>query len=125
MNTKAEASAIERALRDKRNHVRAEFEKNYHKTDLDLFGIDAKTLRATAKAILREHPDLSREQLLEMTRALWDIPNLNLRAVAVYLLDLASDRLGHLTDDRALVTDEPFIIDLVVDGMAISDNAIL
>lgn len=62
---------IETSLRPLGTPERAEGAKAYLKSDLDFLGVDTPALRATAKAWLKERPELTRPDLLRLVEALW------------------------------------------------------
>jgi 3-methyladenine DNA glycosylase AlkD len=80
-------------LRADATQERAEKEKAYLKSDLDFLGASVPTIRRAAKAVHRQHPDLSRDDLVRLVEELWGRHIHELRMAAVELLDLYSDRL--------------------------------
>lgn len=98
-----EVRAIEATLRPLGIPERAEGAKAYLKSDLDFLGVATPPLRASARAWLREHPDLDRAFLLGLVEALWARPLHELRAFGVELLQarralLRSEDLDLLED---------------------------
>ena len=87
---------------------RAEFEQRYLKTELAFFGVTVPFLRQTSRRFLRVHPDLSREQLLELVAALFESGNHNLCQLGA-LLVVGRNELLRAGDAR-------FVIDLVQRG---------
>jgi alkylated DNA nucleotide flippase Atl1/3-methyladenine DNA glycosylase AlkD len=81
-----EVAAIAEILRPLGTAKRAAGSKAYLKSDLNFYGLDNSTLRRAAKAWLREHRDLDREDLVRVVAALWRKPVFELRAFAVELL---------------------------------------
>jgi len=67
---------------------RAAAEKRYLKSDLDFIGASMPVIRKLSKALLRQHPELARPEVLRLIRQLWKRPIHELRAVAVELLQL-------------------------------------
>ncbi len=72
---------------------RAEKEKAYLKSDLDFLGATVPAIRRAAKALHRQHPDLSHDELVGLVEELWGRRIHELRMAAVELLDLYDDRL--------------------------------
>lgn len=73
--------------------ARAEGEKRYLKSPLDFIGVDAAGLRATAREFLKEHPELSDRDLLDIVSALWETTMHELRSVGVALLERRPEAL--------------------------------
>jgi len=92
---------LERELRAVGDEERAVGAKAYLKSDLEFIGVAAKPLRAVARAFLADHPEIYRDALLELVRALWQIPIFEIRAVAVALLERRTKDLE--IDDLELV----------------------
>jgi alkylated DNA nucleotide flippase Atl1/3-methyladenine DNA glycosylase AlkD len=81
-----EVTAIAARLRPLGTPARAAGSKAYLKSDLEFFGLTMPALRSEAKAWLREHPDLTREELGKLASALYRRAVFELRAFAVELL---------------------------------------
>ena len=73
---------------------RAPDEKAYLKSDLDFFGTDLPTTRASARAFKRAHPELTHDELLSLVAALWGTTSHELRSIGIALLELYPDRLS-------------------------------
>jgi 3-methyladenine DNA glycosylase AlkD len=101
VHPRQQARRFEERFRELGREQRAEAEKRYLKSELDHFGVDVKGLRAEIKAFTEKHPDLEREELLELTEELWGSRWHELRAVAIGLLEAYVDLL--LAKDAALV----------------------
>ena len=95
------ASEIERALRAAGTPERAAHEKRYLKSELTHLGASVPAIRAEAKRVRRERPDLGREEVLALVEALWAKPVHERRMAAVELLQLYAARLA--AADLALV----------------------
>jgi 3-methyladenine DNA glycosylase AlkD len=65
---------------------RAAGAKRYLKSELKFFGVDAATMRATARRVLKTAAPMDRAGLLALIRALWSSGVFELRAVAVEAL---------------------------------------
>jgi 3-methyladenine DNA glycosylase AlkD len=65
---------------------RAADAKRYLKSELKFFGVDAATMRATARHALKAAAPLDRARLLALIRTLWSSGGFELRAVAVETL---------------------------------------
>lgn len=116
----ADADEIHERLRSEGRPERARQEKRYLKSDLKHLGAGVPAIRRVVKDFVRQHPDLSREEVLGLADALWRAPVHERRMATVELLDLFGDRLG--PDDLALV--ERLIREArtwaLVDGLAAS-----
>lgn len=88
------ADEMESDLRAAGTGERARQEKRYLKSDLEHLGADAAALRRVTGALLRAHPDLPREAVVELAEILWAEPVHERRAVAMLLLDGCVARLG-------------------------------
>jgi 3-methyladenine DNA glycosylase AlkD len=89
----ARLARLERTLRGRGGRARAEGEKAYLKSDLEFLGVDAATLRRTAREFLAAEADLGHRALLALVRAAWRRPVHELRAVAIALLEARADSL--------------------------------
>jgi 3-methyladenine DNA glycosylase AlkD len=94
---------LEGELRAVGDLQRAVGAKAYLKSDLEFIGVAAKPLREVARAFLIGHPEIDREALLGLVRALWERPVFELKAVAVALLERREGDL--VTGDLELVED--------------------
>lgn len=101
MDTDTEAARIEERLREEATPERAAHEKRYLKSDLEHLGTSVPAIRRVVKDFVREHPDLRREEIVALAKALWRVPVHERRMAAVELLDLFGDRLR--AGDMALV----------------------
>jgi 3-methyladenine DNA glycosylase AlkD len=114
----AEAAAIEASLRGLGTPERAASEKAYLKSDLEFTGTSVPAIRATVRAWRRARPDLTHEELIAVTEALWARPVHECRMAAVELLD-ANPRLLRPGDasliERMLRTAGTWAL---VDGLA-------
>ncbi|AKT39232.1 DNA alkylation repair protein [Chondromyces crocatus] len=91
---RALAAEIDRALRAEGTPERAVQEKRYLKSALEHVGVPVPSVRAIAKRVRREHPDLTHDDLVALVEALWDEPVHERRLAAIELLNLHVDRLG-------------------------------
>ena len=114
----AEAAAIEASLRGLGTPERAASEKAYLKSDLEFTGTSVPAIRATVRSWCRARPDLTHEELIAVTEALWARPVHECRMAAVELLD-ANPRLLRPGDasliERMLRTAGTWAL---VDGLA-------
>jgi 3-methyladenine DNA glycosylase AlkD len=81
------ADAIEAALREAANPVRATGAKAYLKSELEFLGVSVPATRSVVKAFIREHPDLERGSVGELAEALWAKPIHERRMAAIEILD--------------------------------------
>lgn len=88
-----EVEAIRTDLATYATEERAVNEKRYLKSDLDFLGVKVPVVRKRAKAWLKDHPDLGRERLLQITRQLWSGGIHELRSFAI---DLSIFEIGSL-----------------------------
>jgi 3-methyladenine DNA glycosylase AlkD len=72
---------------------RAVKEKSYLKSDLRFCGVPVPSIRKTGKSFKRDHPDLTRGQLLSLVSALWGEGIHELRSLGVHLLELYQNLL--------------------------------
>jgi 3-methyladenine DNA glycosylase AlkD len=98
-----EVAAIDAALAARGSEARAIGAKAYLKSDLSFHGVDAKGIRAVAREFLDSHPDLGHDQVMELVRGLWEVPNFEMRAVGVALLERRPDLL--VAEDLELVEE--------------------
>ena len=87
------ADKIEAELRAMGTPERAAQEKRYLKSELDHLGVTVPATRKVVVATLRTHPQLDRDDVLELARALWAKPIHERRAAAVEILDLRKELL--------------------------------
>jgi 3-methyladenine DNA glycosylase AlkD len=85
---------IDADLRARSAPDRAEHEKAYLKSSRDHYGVSVPAVRAVAKQVVAQHPDLTHDELLALVQALWDQPVHEHRMAAVEILDLMNDRLS-------------------------------
>ncbi len=90
----AAASGIETELRTRGTSERAEAEKKYLKTDLEHIGATMGDIRATVKSFVRQHPNLSHDDLITLTDELWAKPVHERRMAAVVILESCPDLVG-------------------------------
>jgi 3-methyladenine DNA glycosylase AlkD len=90
----AEASRWERDLRTLGSQERAAGEKAYLKSDLEFAGTGVPAIRAMVAAWCMARPDLTRDELAGLVRALWMSPLFECRMAAVILLERAGKLLG-------------------------------
>jgi 3-methyladenine DNA glycosylase AlkD len=101
IDCEALAEAIDAELRAGGSPERAEKEKAYLKSGLRHYGTSVPTTRTAAKAVSRQHPELTHDELVAVVSVLWSQPVHERRMASVELLDLYRDRLG--PDDAALL----------------------
>lgn len=89
VDTAGEIAGIRERLLAQAKPGRAEFEKGYHKSDLDFLGSAVPAQRKEAKALLRRH-GLSRE----LVDALWATRVHDLRATALFTLQYGQAELS-------------------------------
>lgn len=75
------------------NPVRAAGEQAYLKSELCFMGTGVPFIRSTAKRFRTRFPGLSREELLEVVRALWATPVHEFRSLGIAILEVYRDRL--------------------------------
>lgn len=107
--TQAIVREIEARLAAAGDAASAEQQRRYMKSTMRFHGVPTATLRAEAKRVYREHPDLTHDALIALVRALWKTEWWDLRSVAIMLLDVSSKKL--LGPD-----DLPFLIELARDA---------
>ena len=94
---------LEHNLRAVGDENRAVGSKAYLKSDLEFIGVAAKPLRAVARALFADHPEIDHKALVELVLALWLRPVMELKAVAVALLERRPKDL--VAGDLELVED--------------------
>ncbi|HEX6520553.1 MAG TPA: DNA alkylation repair protein, partial [Streptosporangiaceae bacterium] len=82
------AEAVVAALRPLGTPERAAQEKRYLKSELDFLGVRLPDIRRVVTMASREHPDLTRDEIVAWTLALWDDDLWERRIAAVELLTL-------------------------------------
>jgi 3-methyladenine DNA glycosylase AlkD len=97
----AAADALEAELRGVGHPERAEHERAYLRSDLIFLGASVPQIRAAAKRLHADHPDLGHDGLVALVEDLWRRGIHECRMAAVELLDLYADRLE--PDDVDLV----------------------
>ena len=73
---------------------RAEFEKNYHKSDLKFLGSPIPAQAKVAKGIAKQIKGCTRVELLDLAQEMWDSGVHDLHGVAIDLLCLNSELLS-------------------------------
>jgi 3-methyladenine DNA glycosylase AlkD len=96
------ADDLRLALRDAGSADRAQNEKRYLRSDLEHYGVPVPTVRTLVRRTLRDHPGLTRAQLLDLAAALWRIEVHECRLAAAVLLEAGVDRLA-ARDARVLL----------------------
>lgn len=89
----ATVSDIEQGLAPFADARRAAGAKAYLKSDLDFLGVAVPDLRRQVRDWSRQHPDLDRNQLRRLCRALWKRRNHELRGFVIELLRTRRDLL--------------------------------
>lgn len=97
------ADQLEAELRSLGTAERAAQEKRYLKSDLKHLGVTVPALRKVVVAFLRAQPNLDREDVIRLARALWKKPIHERRAAAVEVLELRKSLLR--PEDINLVED--------------------
>ena len=97
------ADQLETELRGLGTAARAAQEKRYLKSDLEHLGVTVPALRKVVVAFLRAQPDLDREDVIGLARALWKQPIHERRAAAVEVLELSKNLL--CPEDIELIED--------------------
>jgi len=80
------AEEIEARLRSVATPERAAREKRYLKSELDFLGATMPQIRAAVRAVARQHPELSHDELVTLVLALWTKPIHERRMASVLLL---------------------------------------
>jgi 3-methyladenine DNA glycosylase AlkD len=115
---RAIADELECELRAAGTQERAVREKAYLKSSLEHAGAPLPAIRASAKRVRRDHPDLDAPAVLALAGELWTVPLHERRMVAVVLLEQYADRLG----PGELIRIEPFLRDshtwALIDGLS-------
>jgi 3-methyladenine DNA glycosylase AlkD len=86
MKVREEIRRFEKELRRLGSSERAEGAKAYLKSDLDFAGVAVPDLRKVIGAWLKEHPELTRDELVRLGRELWRRRLHEHRGVAIILL---------------------------------------
>ncbi|MDH3254621.1 MAG: DNA alkylation repair protein [Acidobacteriota bacterium] len=87
MKIHAEISYFEESLRAEGRPTRASGEKRYLKSTFDFLGVTTPVLRRVVATWLRRHPQLSRDELARLSRALFRRRIHELKVVAIVLLE--------------------------------------
>lgn len=95
MNASQEIKKLRSNLKALSNRDRAFGEKKYLKSPLRHYGITVPRLRNLAKNWLKQHPQLTIGQLLDLARQLWDSPWHEERMLTIFLLVLRKDELTY------------------------------
>lgn len=74
--------------------VRAEGEKRYLKSEIEHFGVPVPAVRKSVTAVRKGHPGLTRDDVADLARRLWDEPVHERRMAAALLLRAYVDRLS-------------------------------
>jgi 3-methyladenine DNA glycosylase AlkD len=81
------AAAVDTALRAEGDPERAVKERAYLKSDLEHYGVRVPAVRAVARRLGSEHPDLDHDDLFALVDRLWSEPVHERRLVSIELLD--------------------------------------
>ena len=103
LDVAGEVAAIDAVLAERGTATRAKGAKAYLKSDLGFHGVDAKGIRATAREVFGRHSHIDHDDVVALVRALWEVPNFEMRAVAVGLFERRPDLLG--ADDLGLIEE--------------------
>jgi 3-methyladenine DNA glycosylase AlkD len=93
MNVRRLAGEIDTELRAKGAPDRAAHEKAYLKSAAEHYGASVPAIRSVAKNVVREHPELTHDDLIAVVVVLWAAPVHERRMAAVELLDLEKSLL--------------------------------
>lgn len=85
MNARKSAMEIEQRLRAVGTPERAEGEKRYLKSDLDFLGASVGDIRRAVATFVRDHPELTHDELLDLVETLWAVPIHERRMAAAVL----------------------------------------
>lgn len=88
------AAEIDAQLEAAGNAERAEKERAYLKSALRHYGASVPAIRSVAKQSVRQHPDITHDDIVALVEVLWAEPVHERRMVCVELLDLAHNLLG-------------------------------
>lgn len=92
--TKLPSSAdVKRLLQPLGTPERATREKAYLKSELTFLGVTVPRLRAEAKRLLLEHPEVTRSDVLAFASSLWASRVHELRSLAIFVLEGKTDVL--------------------------------
>src|SRR5947208_2343365 len=99
IDTEAVATTLATALKAIGSPERALQERRYLKSTLKFLGVTLPEIRRITRTFLKEHPDFSRQDLLALTKRLWQTDIHELHTVTVILLVerarlLTADDLG-------------------------------
>jgi 3-methyladenine DNA glycosylase AlkD len=87
------ADDLERALAAAGTPERAGKERSYLKSDLRFLGASVPAIRAATTRLVRQHPDLTHDEVVALAVALWKVPVHERRMAALELLDLRAELL--------------------------------
>jgi 3-methyladenine DNA glycosylase AlkD len=87
VDTHALLDALDAELREETTPERAEKERAYLKSDLVFYGANVPRIRHVGKTFLRDHPELTHDELIEIVEGLWREPVHERRMLAVALLE--------------------------------------
>ncbi len=74
--------------------ARAAGQRAYMKSDLEFYGVTTPQVRAVGADYVRQHPDLTRAELVRVVDALYATRSFDLRSAAVVLLERKGNLLG-------------------------------
>ena len=94
MRAAAQVATLRRQLEAHADPAYAKGAKAYLKSDLEFIGARAPDLRRVARAWSAKHPDLTHDELVAVSKALWAAGIFDLRLLATVLLDRHPDLLG-------------------------------
>lgn len=80
------AGELAEALRSRPDPGRAAGERKYLRSDLEHIGVAVPSMRGIVSGFVRRHPDLDRDELADLARALWEPPVHEYRLTAALLL---------------------------------------
>lgn len=86
LNIKQSLGEFRNALRDAHDPERARQEKRYIKSPYKFFGVGVPALRKLARGFTRSHPDIQREEVFSLARALWESPFHQEKSLAIMVL---------------------------------------
>lgn len=87
------AGQVRMQLARRADPVRAEGERRYLKSEIDHFGVPVPVVRQIVMAVRKDHPALTRHQVVDLARRLWREPVHECRLAAAFLLRAYVDRL--------------------------------
>jgi 3-methyladenine DNA glycosylase AlkD len=122
---------VEAELRRLGTAKRASGSKKYLKSELDFLGATVGDARRVVSELSKERSDLSRDDLIDLARALWNPPVFELRLAAVLLLQKRVRELGagvlpvvedFVRDSKTWALVDPLAVD-VAGPILLSDPA--